>query len=185
MNRRSWTEKRKENALAAFELALQLAQDQEFRKQLNSALEHSREARRRARRGRGIVGAARRLATDQALQEELQHAQRDLQQAFERRNAKRGARRLRRITALAGLASLAAVPQVRERLSALGATASRHRQQLPGLATETVAGRANERPSTLEALTKEELYARAQEANIPGRSEMSKDELVAALRARG
>jgi hypothetical protein len=33
----------------------------------------------------------------------------------------------------------------------------------------------------LEDLTKEELYKRAQDADIPGRSEMSKDELVRAL----
>ena len=34
----------------------------------------------------------------------------------------------------------------------------------------------------LEELTKEELYERAQAADIPGRSHMSKDELIAALR---
>jgi hypothetical protein len=39
-------------------------------------------------------------------------------------------------------------------------------------------------PSRLEDLTRDELYARAQEAEIPGRSEMSKDELVKALRER-
>jgi cell division protein ZapA (FtsZ GTPase activity inhibitor) len=183
MNRRSWTEKLKENALVAFDLGLQLAQDQEFRTRLNSALEHSREARRRARRGRGLVGAARRLATDQALQEELRHARRDLEQAYDMLNAKRGTHRLRRITPLAGVATLAAMPQVRERLSKLVAAAARNRQQLQGPAT-TTASNDNGRPNTLDALTKEELYARAQEAEIPGRSEMSKDELVAALRAK-
>jgi hypothetical protein len=40
------------------------------------------------------------------------------------------------------------------------------------------------RPGSLEDLTRDELYARAQEAEIPGRSEMSKDELVEALRSR-
>jgi len=40
------------------------------------------------------------------------------------------------------------------------------------------------RPHTLEALTKEELYARAEEAQIAGRSKMSKEELIEALRAR-
>jgi Rho termination factor, N-terminal domain len=184
MNRRSWTEELKENALVAFELALQLAQDHEFRKRLNSALEHTREARRRAGRGRGVVGTARRLATDRALQEELQHARRDLQQAYDLLNAKRGSRKLRRITPLAGVASLAAVPQVRERVSTLIATAAGNPQQLRGLVT-AFAGRDNGRPSTLEALTKEELYARAQEAEIPGRSDMSKQELVAALREKG
>jgi hypothetical protein len=183
MNRRNWTEKLKENAPVAFELALRLGQDQEFRERLASALEHGREAARRAR-GRGIVGAARRLATDRAVREELQHAGRDLQEAYDLLNAKRsGDHHLRRITPVAGLASLAAVPQVRERVSALIATAARNRQQLLDFAT-AVAGSGNGGPSTLDALTKEELYARAQEAEIPGRSEMSKDELVAALRAK-
>jgi hypothetical protein len=36
----------------------------------------------------------------------------------------------------------------------------------------------------LEQLTKEELYGLAQEAGIAGRSGMSKDELIRALRAR-
>ena len=34
----------------------------------------------------------------------------------------------------------------------------------------------------LDELTKEELYERARAAGIPGRSDMSKDELIAALR---
>jgi len=34
----------------------------------------------------------------------------------------------------------------------------------------------------LDELTKDELYRQAQDADIPGRSEMSKDELVRALR---
>jgi hypothetical protein len=77
-----------------------------------------------------------------------------------------------------------ATPEVRERLSALMATASQNGKHLQGLATERVPGGDDGRPRTLEALTKEELYTRAQEAEIPGRSEMSKEELVAALRAK-
>jgi hypothetical protein len=38
-------------------------------------------------------------------------------------------------------------------------------------------------PDELERLTRAELYRRAQAAGIPGRSEMSKAELIAALRA--
>jgi hypothetical protein len=41
------------------------------------------------------------------------------------------------------------------------------------------------RERSLEELTKEELYERAQAAEIEGRSTMSKDELVRALKARG
>ena len=40
------------------------------------------------------------------------------------------------------------------------------------------------RADGLDKMTKDELYKRAQDADIPGRSEMSKDELVAALRGR-
>ena len=36
-------------------------------------------------------------------------------------------------------------------------------------------------PFGLSNLTKDELYRKAQEADIPGRSEMSKDELIRAL----
>jgi len=36
----------------------------------------------------------------------------------------------------------------------------------------------------LANLSKEDLYRRAQEAGIPGRSQMSKDELIAALRSK-
>jgi hypothetical protein len=43
-------------------------------------------------------------------------------------------------------------------------------------------GRSNERP--LDELTKDELYERAQAADIEGRSTMSKDELLRALKAR-
>ena len=39
------------------------------------------------------------------------------------------------------------------------------------------------RASNLEDLTKDELYARAQKADIPGRSEMTKAELIKALRS--
>lgn len=38
------------------------------------------------------------------------------------------------------------------------------------------------RRTQLETLTKDELYERAQKADIPGRSEMTKDELIKALR---
>ena len=191
MKRRIRVEKLKGNALVAFELALQLAQDQEFRQRLSSALEHSKEVRRRATPGRGITGTARRLAADRALQEELQEVRRELQQAYALAGAKRRGARLRRITPLAALVSLAAVPQVRRRFAAFLDTASMNRKQLQDIATQlqdlataAVPGKDNGRPSTLEDLTKEELYARAQEAEIPGRSDMSKEELVAALRTK-
>jgi DNA end-binding protein Ku len=41
------------------------------------------------------------------------------------------------------------------------------------------------RDANLQDLTRDELYERAQKADIPGRSEMTKDELIKALRAAG
>ena len=82
-------------------------------------------------------------------------------------------------------------------LGALGAILARRRQQAIALARTqgarvqgvTDAGRKRlpglRSNPDLEDLTKEELYHRAQDADIPGRSEMSKDELIAALRKSG
>jgi Rho termination factor, N-terminal domain len=184
---RSKTEKLKENAVSASELALQLAQDKKFRKRLLSAIKHSSEAGRRTRRGLGLTGAITWLASDQALKSELRQARNDLQRAYGQLEAKRRKHKLRRFTLLAGLTSLAAVPQLRERVSAVIADAPKHRQRLTDIANRVRPPESHDsssRPSTLEDLTREELYARAQEADIPGRSEMSKQQLVEALRAK-
>lgn len=187
MLRRSRMAKVKENALGASELALQLAQDKKFRKRLISAVEHGTKAKRRARPSRGFADTARRLAADRAIQDELRNARADLKEAYARLDAKRRSNRRRRITAVAGLASLAAVPQVRERASALITSASNNRDGLRDLATRAGAKLTGGqgRLRSLDELTKEELYARAQDADIPGRSDMSKDQLIAALRAKG
>jgi len=184
---RSKTEKLKENAVSASELALQLAQDKKFRKRLLSGIKHSSEAGRRTRRGLGLTGAIARLASDQALKTELRSARNDLRRAYGQLEAKRRKHRLRRFTLLAGLVSLAAVPQLRERVSAVIADVPKHRQRLTDIANRVRPAEPSDgpsRPSALEDLTREELYARAQEAEIPGRSEMSKKQLVEALRAK-
>lgn len=168
--------------------ALELAQDRKFGKRLSSGVEHGTEAWRRARRGPGLVGAARRLVADQAVHDELRNSRRDLQRAHARVDAKRRGRgviaSLAKLTPVVGLASLAAIPQVRERVSALIATASKESRRLKDQAMANIPGQGDGRPRTLEDLTKEKLYARAQEADIPGRSEMSKDELIDALRVK-
>jgi hypothetical protein len=178
-----------EKYVESAEFALQIAQDKKFGKRLFSGMEHGTEAWRRARRGQGLAGAARRLTADEAVHTELRNARRDLQQAYARVDAKRRGHRvitsLARLTSVAGLASLAAVPQVRERVSALLAAAWRNSRHLQDLATPNGLVRNEARPRALEDLTKEKLYARAQEAEIPGRSEMSKEELIDALRAKG
>lgn len=184
MLRRSATERLKRDARVAFEFALGLVQDEKARRRLGSALEHIGKARQRDRRSRGFAGAARRLAVDQPLQAELRAAGRDLQQAYALVNAQRRRSRLPRITPLAALLFLAAAPRMRKRLSGLMAAGSRsRRRQSRAPAADSSSDEAASKP--LDDLTKEELYARAQEAEVPGRSDMSKAELISALRANG
>lgn len=57
----------------------------------------------------------------------------------------------------------------------------RKRDVVRGVLDQTPLDRG--RVSNLEDLTKDELYARAQKADIPGRSDMTKDELIKALRS--
>ena len=87
-----------------------------------------------------------------------------------------------RLLILGGLVGTILAWLFREQLLALGrsgsATAGRAVE-----AARSVVGGGDEGPP-LEELTKEELYERAQAADIPGRSHMSKDELIAALRGR-
>ena len=181
---RSRSERLKENAASASALALALAQDRKFRKRLVSAIGHGAEAGRRTRRGLGLSGTVARLAADQTLLRELRGARGDLQQAYERLEAKRRSHKRRNLLVLAALASVAGMPQLRARLQAAFSKASK-RVPLPGAANSPTSSPGNsERPTRLEDLSKEELYARAQEADIPGRSEMSKEQLIEALRER-
>jgi hypothetical protein len=187
MPRRSKKEKVKANAASAWALALQLAQDRKFRNRLLSAIEHGYAAGQRTRRGLGWSGTVAGLAADQTLLRELRSARGDLEQAYGRLEAKRRTHKLRNLLVLAALASLACVPQLRAHLTAALAKASKVRHPLPGVgnsATRSPSDDSRARPRSLEDLTKEELYARAREADIPGRSEMSKEQLVEALRAR-
>jgi hypothetical protein len=163
MLRRSRTEKVKQSAVSVSELALELARDRRFRKRLLSALEHGSAVHRRVPRRQGLVETVQRVASDRALQGELRKAREDLAEAYARLEAKRRGNRLRTAVVMAGVASAAgAVPLLRRRVS-----------------------RQTGQPQSLDDMTKDELYARAQEAEIPGRSEMSKEQLVAALRANG
>jgi hypothetical protein len=178
---RSRIERTKSNAASAANYAVQLARDDKFRRLVLSAIEHGAEAGRRTRRSLGLAGALTRLATDQALLKELQGARRDLMQARERLERKRRSHKLRRLIVLASLAALAAIPQVRERfIAAIRDAARRLRSQKDSTHSGDNAVPAGRR---LEDLTREELYARAQEVDLPGRSEMSKDQLVEALRS--
>jgi hypothetical protein len=186
MMRRGKTDKLKAGALEASALAMQLAQDRKFRKRLVSALEHSSKAGRRTRRDLGLRGAARRVAADQALHAELRAARNDLQKAYARVDAKRRGKR-RKLFLVAAAGTLAAVPRVRETFKAAVAKAPQGAEAARDAASDLGArlpGTGSTRPRSLQDLSRDELYARAQEADIPGRSEMSKDQLVAALRSR-
>jgi len=166
MFRRSRKQAIKRSAVSAYELALQLAQDRKFRKRLLSGLKHSSEASTRTGRGLGVTGAIAQLTSDRSLQRELRSARKDLRGAYRRLETKRRNRRLLRFTALASLASVVAVPQLRERFTTLIAKVPQGRKELTDIAS------------------REELYERAQAADIPGRSEMSKQQLVDALRVK-
>jgi hypothetical protein len=185
MPRKSRKERVKANAACA--LALQLAKDRKFRNWLLSAIEHRSAAGRRTRRGLGLRGTVAGLAADKTLLRELKSAGRDLERAYGRLEAKRRTHKLRNFLVLVALASLAAVPQFRARLGAAFAKVSKVRRRPTGVGNSDTRSPSNEsraRPRRLEDLTKEELYARAQEADIPGRSEMSKEQLIEALRAK-
>jgi hypothetical protein len=187
MFRQSRRDSVKENSASPAELAVQLAQDKKFRKRLLAAMEQASGAGQRTRRSIGARGGLARLASDRTLLRELEGARRDLEQTYRRVEQKRG-HKLRKLIVIAPFALLAAVPQLRERILAAikGATQFHERSAQPREHTAGSTARTNSFTGalTLEDLTKEELYTRAQEADVPGRSEMSKEQLVEALRAR-
>jgi hypothetical protein len=89
-----------------------------------------------------------------------------------------GALRVLIPTVVAGFFASRAAPWVANRVKPLvGAGRSR--------AQRVASRRPGRQERSLEELTKDELYERAQAADIEGRSTMSKDELVRALKGRG
>jgi uncharacterized membrane protein len=108
----------KEKAASGKDLAVALAQDKKFRKQLLSAIGHGAVARRRAARQIGFVAAVTRLGADQKLRRELRLMVQNLQRVLTRAERKRS-HRLRNSLLLGGAAAAAAVPQSRKLVSAL------------------------------------------------------------------
>jgi hypothetical protein len=174
----------KDNAANTAEFALQLAQDERFRKRLLSGIEHAAKAGRLAKQNLGLMGAVARLTTDQALLRELQSARRDLEQARGRVEKKRAGRKLRNFILFGSLVSLAAVPQLRKRLIEAIREGFRQLRSTLAKVSSSTGDRVSPGPRQLEEMTRDELYALAQEADVPGRSEMSKDQLLEALRSR-
>jgi DNA-binding transcriptional MocR family regulator len=174
MFRRARVENVKGQAASTAALAIELAQDKKFRKRLISGLEHTSNAARRTRRVLGVTGALMRLAHDEQLAQELKSARDDLRRAYQR--IERRSRRRRKLLKLLAFAALAA---------SFRSGASRHKIStlVRERSSDPPSAPAAAWPSSLDDLTKEELYERAQQADIPGRSTMSKDELITALRA--
>ncbi|HEX6663317.1 MAG TPA: SRPBCC family protein [Gaiellaceae bacterium] len=111
----------KENATAQMDLAVKLAQDRKFRKQLLSAIGHGAMARRRAARRVGLAAAVGRLSADPKLRRELQQMTTSLQKALGRVEKKRS-NKLRNALILVGVGGVAAalvVPRSRRRLTGL------------------------------------------------------------------
>jgi uncharacterized membrane protein len=117
--RRSKTTVLKDNAAGGADLAVALAQDKKFRKQMAQAMGHGAVARRRAASRLGLLAVASRLAADEDLRRELRQMAENLQQAWGRIEKKRSHRTRNAILVLAGLggAAAAGVPQVRKRLT--------------------------------------------------------------------
>jgi uncharacterized membrane protein len=89
MFRRSKTTALKTRATSGKDLAVALAQDKKFRKELKSAIRHGEFARRRARRRIGPVAVVSRLTTDQKLTREVRQMAEHIQRAVTRAEQKR------------------------------------------------------------------------------------------------
>jgi uncharacterized membrane protein len=113
MFRRSRTTVLKDKAASGKDLALALAQDKKFRKQLLSAIGHGAVARRRVASGIGLVAAVSRLSADQKLRRELREMTENLQRAVTRAEQKRS-HRLRNSLIIVGVGgAVVALPQSR------------------------------------------------------------------------
>jgi uncharacterized membrane protein len=119
---RSRTQAVKESAASGTDLAVSLAQDKKFRKQLLSAVGHGAAARQRAASRIGLIAAVNRLVTDQELRDELRQMTESLQNAWTRVEKKRSHKLRNFLIVVAGIgaAVAAAKPQARKKVSKLG-----------------------------------------------------------------
>jgi uncharacterized membrane protein len=112
---RSKTQAVKDNAASGTDLAVALAQDKRFRKQLLSAVGHGAAARQRAASRIGLVAAAHRLGTDKELRTELRQMTENLQNAWTRVEKKRSHKLRNSLLILAGVGGVAAAAKARFR----------------------------------------------------------------------
>ena len=125
----SRTKDLKKNAVSSKDLAVALAKDRKFRKQLRSAVKHGTKARRRAVPRAGIVALGARVAADDKLRNELKETANNLQRAWQRVEKKRS-HRLRNLLVAVGLGAVAAKlfrsrGQMVQSLPGVGGTAPR------------------------------------------------------------
>src|SRR5882724_9284503 len=123
---RNRTQAVKDNAATGTDLAVSLAQDKRFRKQLLSAIGHGAAARERAASRIGLVAAANRLATDKELRSELRQMTANLQKAWTRVEKKRSHKLRNFLLVVAGIGTAAAAlaPKARKKVSPLGGVVS-------------------------------------------------------------
>src|SRR5919201_5106977 len=116
----SYTTLFKEKAAGGKDLAVALAQDRKFRKQVLAAIGHGAIARRRAASRIGFVAAVSPLSADEKLRRELRQMTENLQRAVLRVEKKRSHKiRNSLIVAGAGGAVAVALPPSRRWLSSL------------------------------------------------------------------
>jgi uncharacterized membrane protein len=120
MFRRSKTEALKDTAGSQMDLAVQLARDKKFRKQVLSAVGHGASARSRAARRIGLLAVGSRLAADKELRREVRQMMDSFHQAWSRVEKKRShkLRNFLLVVAGAGGAVAATVPGARRWVSA-------------------------------------------------------------------
>ena len=118
---RSKTQAVKESAASGTDLAVSLAQDKKFRKQLLSAVGHGAAARERAASRIGLIAAAHRLGTDKELRNELRQMSEGLQNAWTRVEKKRSHKLRNLLLVIGGIGAAVAAtrPQARKKVSKL------------------------------------------------------------------
>jgi uncharacterized membrane protein len=135
---RSRTQAVKESAASGTDLAVSLAQDKKFRKQLLSAVGHGAAARQRAASRIGLIAAVNRLVTDKELRNELRQMNKNLQNAWTQVEKKRSHKLRNFVIVVAGIgAAVAAVaPKARKRVPKLGDVVSG--SPIPRTITESI-----------------------------------------------
>jgi len=138
MFNRSKTQAVKEGAASGTDLAVSLAQDKKFRKQLLSAVGHGAAARERAASRIGLIAAAHRLGTDKELRNELRQMSEGLQNAWTRVEKKRSHKLRNFLLVIVGIGAAVAAtrPQARNKVSKLSDVVSSG--PIPRTITETI-----------------------------------------------